>query len=199
VKWSGTSIVNVFDQDGELVKLSEFPRLRAYLNEHKESLQARAKASKSKFWWRSIDVLHPDWYRSAKILVVDISARPVLGLDTKGYCAGSGVYQIKSTGWPLNELLVLLSAGILGLFISGLSAGAAKGFHRFQKSHICGVRLPKWEDVDQRWRAEFQTARTRRNLAGVIDAVAALYGCEPKLLSSYLARDWEAFGRRSKA
>jgi adenine-specific DNA-methyltransferase len=194
--WSGTKIVNVFDEHGKLVKLSEFPRLRAYLQKHKKTLQARAKASKSKYWWRSIDVLHPDWYRSSKLLVVDISATPVIGLDRKGCCAGSGVYQIKSSGWPLEELLTLLSAGVLGLFISGLAPGADNGFHRFQKRHICNVRIPRWGDVDQQWLARFQNARKKGSLSGVLNTVAELYDCEPKLLRAHVARDWKSFAER---
>ena len=193
--WCGTKIVNVFDEHGELVTLSEFPKLRAYLRKHKSRLQDRAKASKSKYWWRSIDVLHPDWYGSSKLLVVDISAKPVIGLDTKGYCAGSGVYQIKSSGWPLEELLTLLSGGVLGLFISGLSAGTEKGFHRFQKRHICSVRIPRWEDLDQQWLARFQAARKGGSLSGILNAVAALYDCEPALLRAHVARDWQSFAQ----
>jgi adenine-specific DNA-methyltransferase len=191
--WSGTKIVNVFDEHGELVKLSEFPRLRTYLQKHKNKLQARAKASQSKNWWRSIDVLHPNWYRASKLLVVDISAKPVIGLDTEGYCAGSGVYQIKSSSWPLEELLTLFSAGVLGLFIAGLSAGTDKGFHRFQKRHICSVRIPKRENVDQKWLARFQAARKKGSASGVLNSVAELYDCEPKLLRAHVSRDWQAF------
>ena len=145
VHWTGTYIVDVFDGNGKVVPLARFPRMAAYLRKHKKQLQARAKASKSKIWWRSIDSLHPDWYAARKLLVVDVSASPVIGLDSTGYCAGSGVYQIKSRDWPLTDLLVFLSAGVLGLFVSALSAGAANGFHRFQKNQIAAVHLPRWD------------------------------------------------------
>jgi adenine-specific DNA-methyltransferase len=105
VHWTGTYILNVFDADGKIVTLSRFPRMAEYLRKHKTQLQARAKASKSKIWWRSIDSLHPDWYAARKLLVIDVSASPVIGLDHVGYCAGSGVYQIKSRDWPLSVCL----------------------------------------------------------------------------------------------
>ena len=145
VKWSGTKIINVFDERGELVKLAHYPRLAAYLRRHKDSLKARAKASKSNFWWQTIDNLHPDWYAFQKLLVVDISSSPVIGLDDKGYCAGGGVYQIKSAIWPLEDLHVLLSAGVLGLFGAGLSIGSDKGFHRFRKAQIRSIPIPRWK------------------------------------------------------
>jgi adenine-specific DNA-methyltransferase len=197
-EWGGTSIVNVFDEDGKTVKSKDYPRLFAYLRKHKDALKSRAKASQSKVWWRSIDVLHPDWYQAPKLLVVDISAIPVIGLDEKGYCAGSGVYQIKSEDWPLQDLLVLLSAGILGLFVSAFSTGAAKGFHRFQKRQIGTVPLPRWETLDANWRAQFRGAHQAGNLTSVIDIVADLYECDRRLLSTNLARDWESLGIRQR-
>src|SRR5262249_236509 len=96
VPWTTTHILNLFHANGGVVTLSRVPGLAAYLRRHKKKLQARAKASKSKIWWRSIGSLHPDWHAARKLLVVDVSASPVIGLDHVGYCAGSGVYQIKS-------------------------------------------------------------------------------------------------------
>src|SRR6185437_11167517 len=78
VAWSGTCIVNVFDREGQPVPLAKYPRLKAYLEQHKDTLKGRAKARDSQIWWRSIDALHPTWYRSRKLLVVDISSKPVI-------------------------------------------------------------------------------------------------------------------------
>jgi adenine-specific DNA-methyltransferase len=191
VRWSGTQIVSVFDADGKIVKLSRFPRMASYLRKHKEKLQSRAKASKSKIWWRSIDSLHPDWYSSAKLLIVDVSAIPVIGIDNTGYCAGSGVYQIKTNEWPLKDLLVFLSAGVLGLFVTTLSAGATTGFHRFQKNQIAAVHMPKWEQLDPIWKRRFKEARQEKKGDLLLELVAELYDCEASLLQNYVARDWD--------
>jgi adenine-specific DNA-methyltransferase len=199
VRWAGTLIVNVFDKDGKVVKLSKFPRMAAYLRKNKRKLQSRAKASQSKVWWRTIDSLHPNWYTSPKLLVVDVSALPVIGIDTTGYCAGSGVYQIKSDEWPLADLLAFLSAGVLGLFVATLSAGAAAGFHRFQKSQIAAVHMPRWRELNRDWRAKFKAARKEKNGNAILKLVAELYECEASLLENYVARDWDAFcSKRSK-
>jgi len=199
VEWDSTAIVNVFDDDGAPVKLTKFPKLNAYLKKNKKSLRARAKASKSNCWWRTIDTLHPNWHRSPKLLIVDISAKPVIGLDARGYCAGSGVYQVKSGEWPLKELLVLLSAGILGLFVAGFSSGTDNGFHRFQKRHICAVRIPRWGDLEERWRLRFQAAVSQGDLNKILQAVADLYECEVSLLRRFLARDWKSLAHWSGA
>ncbi|MGE3367012.1 MAG: Eco57I restriction-modification methylase domain-containing protein [Rhizobiaceae bacterium] len=199
VHWTGTHIVNVFDANGKVVDLAHYPRMAAYLQKHKKQLQSRAKASKSKTWWRSIDSLHPDWYASRKLLVVDVSATPVIGIDTAGCCAGSGVYQIKSTGWPLKDLLVLLSAGVLGLFVTALSAGAATGFHRFQKSQLSAIHIPRWDEIEPDWKKKFRLSHRAKNGARTLELVAELYQCEADLLASYVARDWADISSRQTA
>ena len=198
VKWDKTHIVNVFDKDGKVVPLSRYPRLAAYLRKHKKILKGRAKASKSKVWWRTIDSIQPQWYAAKKLLIVDISASPVIGLDTRGYCAGNSLYQIKSDCWPLKDLFVLLSAGVLGLFVAGLSAGASKGFHRFQKAQIAAIPIPKWNDLDAAWVRRFRTSYKDSDLDSVLDAVAELYECEPDLLAAHVARDWQSIPARTR-
>lgn len=199
VSWTETKIVNVFDRCGKPVNLSRYPKLSRYLQENERALKARAKASKSKIWWRSIDTLHPDWYKARKLLVVDISAVPVIGLDIRGYCAGGGVYQIKSHEWPLRDLWVLLSAGVLGLFVGGLASGSTNGFHRFQKKQIADVPLPRWGQVDKRWRLQFRKAYRSGDRGAILEAVAELYNCDPATLARFVARDWATFLKRPKA
>jgi hypothetical protein len=199
VAWTGTKIVNVFDLNGKPVSLARFPRLRDYLHSNEQALKARAKASKSPIWWRSIDTLHPDWYLAPKLLIVDISTVPVIGYDKTGYCAGSGVYQIKSNEWPLRDLWVLLSAGILGLFVVGMSAGAKSGFHRFQKSQIANIPLPPWDSLDANWITGFRKAYAAGKLKKVLEAVSSLYECPAEVLASYVSRDWQTFLANPKA
>lgn len=197
VRWTGTHIVNVFDKAGRPVRLSDYPRLRTYLLRHKKTLKARAKAKNSKIWWRSIDALNPEWYRSKKLLVVDISAVPVIGIDRKGYCAGGGVYQIKSAEWPLRDLQVFLSAGVLGIFVAANSMDT-NGFHRFQKAQLANIPIPRWKILPKGWRIRFKAAHRAGDLRATLRAVAEVYGCHPKTLARYVARDWESFLGASK-
>jgi hypothetical protein len=167
------------------------------LTQHKTELQSRAKASRSTCWWRSIDVLSPEWYANRKLLVADISSRAVIGLDNVGYCAGGGVYQIRSAAWPLEDLLVLLSAGILGTFVGALSQESVNGFNRFQKQHINTIPLPRWEEVRDDWKRQFRYARLWKDTNQALRLVASLYGCDAHILAANTARDWPALGGRS--
>lgn len=199
VRWAGTYILNVFDREGKVVPLARFPRLAAYVRKHGARLRNRAKARNSKIWWRPIDSLHPDWHQARKLLVVDVSARPVIGIDSVGYCAGSGVYQIKSRDWPLGALLLFLSAGVLGLFVSALSVGAANGFHRFQKNQLAAIHLPRWKDLDAKWKKKFTAARRAKDSKTLLKLVAQQYECEADLLANYVARDWPKLFSTSSA
>lgn len=195
VCWSGTHIVNVFDNDSTPVDLEAFPRLRAYLQRHRKELKARAKAGKSACWWRTIDVLQPEWHQARKLLVADISSRPVIGLDNTGYCAGSGVYQIKSSEWSLEDLLIVLSAGILGVFVSAASQRSANGFNRFQKGVISKIPLPRWGEVDAVWKQQFREARISKDATSTLELIGKLYGCDADILTANVARDWLALSR----
>jgi hypothetical protein len=93
----------------------------------------------------------------------------------------------------LKDLLVFLSAGVLGLFVAALSAGATTGFHRFQKSQIAAVHIPKWEQLDPGWKRQFKKARQAKKGDLVLKLVAELYDCEASLLQNYVARDWSYF------
>jgi hypothetical protein len=128
------------------------------------------------------------------LLIADISSRPVVGLDDTGYCAGSGVYQIKSSGWPLEDLLVVLSAGILGTFIGAMSQRSQNGFNRFQKQHIGKIPLPRWDQIEVDWLRRFREARVSRNATSALELVAELYRCDVGILAANTARDWPAFG-----
>jgi hypothetical protein len=197
--WHGEAIINVFDADGRLIDLKRYPRLCRYLSDNEKALRSRAKAKNGQLWWRTIDTLHPEWYSSPKLLITDITACPVIGLDTRGYCAGSGVYQVRSRNWPLKELLFLLSAGVLGAYVSALSQETIKGFHRFQKRHLDAIPIPRWDALETAWRTEFTQAVSKADLDQVTELVGKIYKCGPELLAANRARDWDALRKYGQA
>lgn len=198
VRWDGTYIVNVFRDDGGTIDLLRYPKLGAYLVKHERALKARAKAGRSPTWWRTIDVLHRAWFGSPKLLLPDISTRPVIGWDQQGYCAGSGLYQIKSREWPLRELMFLLSSGILGVFVGAVTPNNTTGFHRFQKQHLATIPLPVWSEIDRGWRADFRRACSYGDLDAVQTLTARIYGGHPDLLATSVARDWRVLGKQRR-
>ena len=126
--------------------------------------------------------------------MVDISSVPVIGLDRHGFCAGGGVYQIKSKQWPLQDLLAFLSAGVLGLFVAGMAPGSAKGFHRFQKKQLANIPLPCWRQLKKNgaFVSKLRAARaiwTNYSVPSPSFTSVVL----TSTLRKYVARDWKTF------
>ena len=73
VAWRGKGIVNPFGDDGKLVDLEDFPKLRTYLGEHREQIAGRHVAEKNpRDWYRTIDRIYPELTYREKLLIPDI-------------------------------------------------------------------------------------------------------------------------------
>ena len=60
VKWRGLGVVNPFADEGGLVDLAKFPKLKTYLEARKDQIAKRHVAKKSPAnWYRTIDRIYP--------------------------------------------------------------------------------------------------------------------------------------------
>jgi hypothetical protein len=60
VRWRGHGVINPFEDDGKLVNLAAYPKLRTHLEKHRELIAARHVAQKSPTnWYRTIDRITP--------------------------------------------------------------------------------------------------------------------------------------------
>ena len=84
VAWRGRFVVSLFDKDGVLLDLREFPRLARQLVRHRDDLEARYIVRRGAPWYRTIDRLRAaDWQRP-KILVPEIAKKPRVALGPHG-------------------------------------------------------------------------------------------------------------------
>jgi hypothetical protein len=73
VHWHGQGVINPFAEDGGLVDLREYPRLRSYLEARRDIIAGRHCAKKSPAnWYRTIDRITPARARRPKLLIPDI-------------------------------------------------------------------------------------------------------------------------------
>lgn len=73
VQWRGLGVINPFNDNGSLVNLEEYPRLRDYLQAHRGIIEARHCAQKApESWYRTIDRITPALLSKPKLLVPDI-------------------------------------------------------------------------------------------------------------------------------
>ena len=70
-------LVNPWNDDGTLVNLDKYPRLKTYLETNKERLSRRYVAKKNKTaWYRTIDKLTPGLLDRDLLLMPDMAAQP---------------------------------------------------------------------------------------------------------------------------
>jgi hypothetical protein len=76
VNWRGLGVINPFADEGGLVDLKKFPKLRAYLEARRDQIDKRHVAQKAPAnWYRTIDRIYPAIAKKPKLLIPDIKGQ----------------------------------------------------------------------------------------------------------------------------
>ena len=112
LEWSGHYLVDPWDVDG-LVNFALHPRLRDYLESHRDLVGKRGTAKKNpRGWYKTIDRVTHSLTSKPKLLIHDVKNvfNPVL--DDGRYYAHHNLYYISSDAWNLEVLGGLLLSSI---------------------------------------------------------------------------------------
>lgn len=142
--WSGNYIFNPFDENGKIIDLYLFPKAKAYLEAHQETLQSRyVSQKKPSHWYRTIDRIYKELVSQPKILLPDISANSLILIDNGHYYPHHNLYYI--TGGDVDSLK-MLSAVLMSDFITSQLSQLANhmngGYPRWQSQYIRKLRVP---------------------------------------------------------
>lgn len=180
VQWHGKGVINPFHEDGSLVDLQAYPRLRTYLEAHKDRLARRHCARRSSdHWYRTIDRIVPALARTPKLLVPDIAeiaGQVQVVLEEGKLYPHHNLYYLTSTSWDLRALQAVLLSEIGRLFIAAYSTRMRGGYLRFQAQYLRRIHIPHWANVPQALRLALAEAAQRRDLEACNWAVLRLYG-----------------------
>lgn len=177
VNWRGLGVINPFAENGGLVKLSEYPRLRNYLEARKEQIAVRHCAQKSPAnWYRTIDRITPAIVAMPKLLIPDIKGEAHVVYEDGQLYPHHNLYYVTSESWDLRALQAVLLSSITRLFIATYSTKMHGGFLRFQAQYLRRLRLPLWHDVPEAVRAALICAAHSRDFFACNQATFALYG-----------------------
>lgn len=147
IDWQGKYFINTYDANG-VIKLDDFPKLKSYLDRHREDLQKRHVAKNDNDrWFKTIDRVYEERAKAEKLLIPDISSDPVVIYDKGDFHPNNSIYYVCSTEWNLHALRVILLSNITKLFITTYSTKIAKGYLRFQAQHLRKICLPLWDDL----------------------------------------------------
>lgn len=150
IKWSGHYLVNPYESEdgGDLRDLARYPGLSDYFEKHRVDLEKRHTAKKNPdTWFRTIDRVSHTLTRQPKLLMPDIQAGGVAGLDVGGYYPHHNLYWITSAGWDLRVLQALLRSTLVLDQVRRISVQMRGGSVRYQAQVLRKLRIPRALDL----------------------------------------------------
>ncbi len=176
VHWKGLSVINPFSDNGKLVDLRQYPRLRTYLESRKEIIAGRHCAKKApEHWYRTIDRIWPELATLPKLLIPDIKGEAHVVFEKGELYPHHNLYFITSDTWDLKALQAVLLSSLTRLFVSTYSTQMRGGYLRFQAQYLRRLRLPEWHSVEESMRLQLVEAAQKRDLIACNEAVFSLY------------------------
>ena len=181
VVWRGYGVINPFTDDGPLVDLARYPKLRRHLEARKAEISARHVAQKTPAnWYRTIDRITPSLARRPKLLIPDIKGEAQVVFEEGLLYPHHNLYFVVSSDWELRALQAVLLSKLTRLFIATYSTKMRGGFLRFQAQYLRRIRMPRWENVPAPLRLRLTNAALLLDLEECDEAVAELYSLTPQ-------------------
>lgn len=181
VQWRGQGVINPFEDDGKLVELDAYPKLRAYLEQRREAIAGRHVAQKSPAnWYRTIDRITPALAKKPKLLIPDIKGSAHVVYEEGKLYPHHNLYFVVSEDWDLHALQAVLMSHVAKHFVAAYATTMRGGFLRFQAQYLRRIRIPLWAEVPQRLRKKLISAAQSLDLAACDQAACELYGLSPE-------------------
>ncbi len=179
VEWQGLGVINPFEDDGRLVDLMRYPKLRAHLERHQAVISSRHVAKKSPAnWYRTIDRITPALAARPKLLIPDIKGSAHVVYEDGRLYPHHNLYYVVSDDWDLRALQAVLLSAVARQFVAAYSTTMRGGFLRFQAQYLRRIRLPRWAEVGKTMREQLIEAAKMRDLQACDAAAFELYGLD---------------------
>jgi hypothetical protein len=176
--WSGHYLVNPFapSDEGSLVRLTDYPGLKQYLESKAEQLKGRHVAKgRSEGWFRTIDRIWPSLVNRPKLLIPDIQVGSIVGYDEGTVYPHHNLYWITSEGWDLRALQALLRSESVRRQVAAYSVQMRGGSIRYQAQVLRRVRLPGVAMLSKRTLAKLASLGAASDQRAINKAVAAAF------------------------
>lgn len=179
--WSGTYMVNPW-QDGKLVDLDAFPRMKQYLESWNGEVRNRHVARKNPDrWYRTIDRVEPGLLDRYKLVIPDLKGYINPVLDRGETYPHHSLYVITSDEWDLEVLGGLLLSDIAELFVAMYCVKMRGGCYRFQAQYLRRIRVPAVASLQPRDQADLRGAFADRDRDRASSVARRLYGLDPQV------------------
>jgi len=178
VRWSGTHLVNPWC-DGRLIRLEDYPRLRAYLEAHADDVRARHVARRSPAnWYRTIDRVEPGLRERPKLLLPDLKAAIHPVLDDGNYYPHHNLYFVTSERWDPEVLGGLLLSDVANLFVGAYCVKMRGGYYRFQAQYLRRIRVPEIASIKPSDKRALIQAFSHRDVESATSVACRLYSID---------------------
>lgn len=179
VKWRGLGVVNPFSDEGTVVDLDKYPKLKKYLEERRAVIAGRNCARRNPHaWYRTIDRIYPALAKEKKLLIPDIKGEANVVYEAGQYYPHHNLYYITSSEWDLRALQAVLRSGIARLFVGVYSTQMRGGYLRYQAQYLRRIRLPRWNEVPEQLREKLKDAARRGDTEECNRVTFELYGLD---------------------
>lgn len=174
--WSGHSVISTFDDSGQIIRLSDHPRLRAYLEAHKARLSARHIAKSGRPWFRTIDRVFPALVHAPKLLIPDIARSLEVTLESGQFYPHHNLYVVTGDLVDLEVLGALLRSRVAQFVVSAYAVKMRGGYKRMQAQYLRKIRVPQPSTLPTALQDDLRHAFRQRNQAEVDALSLVAYG-----------------------
>lgn len=178
LKWSGNYLVDPWNTAG-LVNLEDYPRLKAYYEQHSHALRKRHTAAKNTSgWYKTIDRVTHALQAKPKLYIADIKNVLDPVLDNGETYPHHNLYFVQSDHWNLEVLGGLLMSAIGQFFIESYGVRMRGGYFRFQAQYLRRIRVPDPGTLSRAQADELMHAFRERDRKRATKVALEIYGID---------------------
>lgn len=150
INWDKSYIINPYDRN-KLCDLRDYPKLKAYFEEHKEQLQQRYTAKKNPLkWYKTIDKIKPDLRFRPKLLLPDLAISKKFHIDKGKFYPHHNLYYITHDSVEkLEKLASVLMSDFVKQQLQQIGIKMNGGVARFQAQTLRKLCIPNIEDKNE--------------------------------------------------
>jgi hypothetical protein len=174
LQWGGRMLINPWGPDG-LVDLREWPRMAAYMTQHR-SVLARRHTARNGVWHRTIDRVIDGLVEKPKLYLPDFKETTFPVIDSGKTYPHHNLYWITSDEWDLSVLGGILLSNVANLFMEAYSVKMRGGFLRFQAQYVRRIRVPSPDAIGEDEADALRNAFRLRDVAAATEVALGLYG-----------------------
>lgn len=174
--WHGEYLLNPYNENGDLINLSCFPKAKSYLERNKDILSNRhiAKKNPSK-WYRTIDKVKLDLQKKPKILIPDISGNSLFFIDEGHFYPLHNIYYVTGENMHLLKILcAILMSDFVNDQIQDISNCMNGGYPRWQSQHLRKLRIPYIKGINPEQASLLEDAYDKKNLQQINNCMELL-------------------------